>query len=446
MKLRGLIIAMVVLAALMGALYWSSRHPKSESSEASGNVSPKILTLKEDDVSKIDLKKKGANELVLTKSSSGKWQITAPKPLGADQSAVSGVVGTLSSLSSERVVEEKASDLKPYGLADPALEIDVTAKDNQSHRVLFGDNTPTGNAVYARLEGDPQVFTIPSYEKTSIDKSLNDLRDKRLLTADAEKISRVELIAKKQDLEFGRNKNQWQILKPKPLRADSTQVENLVRALTEAKMDLGGLDDAKKIALAFASATPVATAKMTAESGTQQLEVRKTKDDYYARSSAVEGVYKVTSSLGQSLDKGLDDFRNKKLFDFGFSDPNKIEVHDGSKSYFLAKGGEDWWNGSSQRMDMSSAQSLVDKIRDLSASKFVDSGFTTPSIELAVTSNEGNRAEKVLIAKSGDNYVAKRENEPALYELDAKSVTALEKSAEELKTAAPPANPAKPSK
>ena len=28
-------------------------------------------------------------------------------------------------------------------------------------------------------------------------------------------------------------------------------------------------------------------------------------------------------------------FRNKKLFDFGYDDPNKLELHDGAKAYFL---------------------------------------------------------------------------------------------------------------
>jgi hypothetical protein len=44
----------------------------------------------------------------------------------------------------------------------------------------------------------------------------------------------------------------------------------------------------------------------------QTLEVRKTKDDYYAKSSAVQGTYKVDSTLGPALDKKLDDFQSKK--------------------------------------------------------------------------------------------------------------------------------------
>src|SRR5256885_4146243 len=103
--------------------------------------------------------------------------MTPPKPLGADQDAVSSMVSTLSSLGSERLVEEKATDLKPYGLTKPALEIDLTTKD-KPRKLLIGDDTPTGNAVFAKLEGDPRVFTLASYNKNSIDKGPNDLRDR----------------------------------------------------------------------------------------------------------------------------------------------------------------------------------------------------------------------------------------------------------------------------
>jgi hypothetical protein len=444
MKLRSLIVAMCVLAGLMWALYWSNRHPKSaDTAEASVPPAPKILSLKEDDISKIELKKNGASSIVLAKQN-GSWQITQPQPLGADQSTVSSMLASLASLNAERLVEDKASSWNQYGLGDGAFEAEISEKD-KTQNLMLGDATPTGSAVYARLEGDPRVFTVATYEKNNIEKDVNDLRDKRLITASSDKISKVELLAKKQDMEFGRNKDEWQIVKPTPLRADATQVEDLVRNLTDAKMELGSSDDAKKTAAAFASGTPVATAKVTDESGTQELQVRKNKDDYYAKSSIVDGIYKISSTVGQGLDKGLDDFRNKKLFDFGYSDPNKIEMHDGSKSYFLTHGGEDWWNGTSQKLDSASAQSLIDKIRDLSSSKFLDSGFTQPTtIELTVTSKDNKLVEKVLIAKNGDNFVAKRDNEPSLYQINSETVSDLEKAAQDLKLApAPAGTPAK---
>ena len=80
-------------------------------------------------------------------------------------------------------------------------------------------------------------------------------------------------------------------------------------------------------------------------------------------------------------------------------------------------------------MDEASVEALISNLRDLSAERFVDSGFTTPALEATVTSKDGKRQEKVLISKSGTNYIAKRENDPELYELPATSVDELQKSA-----------------
>lgn len=436
MKIRGLVIAMVLLAALFGALYWSNRHPASTETVDASPAPPKILSVNESDLTKVDLRKGGGDQLALARNGSGAWEILAPKPMTADQSAVSSMLGTFSSLSSERLVEDKATDLGSYGLAKPALEVDLTEKSNKAQKLLIGDDTPAGSGAYAMLAGDPRVFTIASYTKTSIDKTANDLRDKRLITLDPDKVSRMELVANKQDLEFGRNKEDWQILKPKPLRADGTQVSELVSKVTSARMDTGSSsDDAKKAASAFASGKPVATASLTADSGSQRLEVRKSKDDYYAKSSVVEGIYKITSDVGQALDKKLDDFRNKKLFDFGFDDPDKVEIHDGAKTYFLTRKGDDWWSGDGKKLDSSSVQPLLGDVRSLAASKFVYTGFTSAAVEMTVTSKDGKRVEKVQVAKSGNDYIAKREGDSSLYQLDSAAVTDLQKSAAGLKPA-----------
>jgi hypothetical protein len=436
MKSHSLAIAVGVLAVLGGVLYWSNKHPQNEeASKIAPDAPPAILKIDQAAITKLEIKKKDSEPVALAKTNSGEWQINEPKPFRADQSAVSGLVSALSSLNSQRVVEDKASDLKTFGLENPVLEIDLVEKDNKSQKLLLGDETPASGGVYAMLAGDPRVFTVASWEKGSIDKSLNDLRDKRLLPVSPDKISRVELIRKNEDIEFGRDKEDWQILKPRPLRADSTQVGELLRQLTDAKMDLSGADDGT--VSAFTKATPVATAKVTDESGAQELQVHKSKDTYYAKSSAVDGAYKVDSELGKALDKSLDGFRNKKLFDFGYDDPNKVELHSGSKSYLLTRGSagsEDWWSNG-KKMDARSVEPLISDLRDLSASKFVDSGFSNPTIDVVVASQDGKRAEKIQIAKAGDHYIAKRESEPALYQLDAKNVDDLLKAADDVKPA-----------
>jgi Domain of unknown function (DUF4340) len=305
MNFRSLIVAVVVLATLGGVLYWSQHHKPAEENAVSTNTAPVILKVNPADVTELVVRQKEPVTLVKT---DGKWQIIKPKPYPADQVAVAGVLSTLSGLNADRIVEEKTSDRKQYGLEPAQVELDISGKNGATQRLLLGDDTVAGGDVFAALVTDPRVFTVASYSKSSLAKSLNDLRDKSLLTLSADKVSRVELIKKGEDLEFDRTKDGWQILKPSSSPADSAAVNALVSTVTNARMDLSTTTDAA----AFARATPVATAKLTGDSGVQTLEVRKNKDDYFAKSSAVDGTYKVDSTVGQALDKKVEDFREKK--------------------------------------------------------------------------------------------------------------------------------------
>jgi len=446
MKPRGLLVAVALLAVLGGLQYWLSKKKATADAKPAADAAPKILSIPDTQFKAIKLVKTGGDTTVLSRDVNNKWQIIEPKPLPADQDSVSSLVSTLSSLASDRVIEDKASDLSQYGLSKPAFEVEVMKKDGKTETLLLGDETPTGSNQFAMHQGDPRVFTVGSFVKTSVDKTTKDLRDKRLLTFDSDKLTRLELQAKGQPVEFGKNnQNDWQILKPKPMRADGSQVEDLIRKLKDAKMDLTVSDeDAKKAVSAYASGKKIGVATVTDSNGNQSLEVHlvtKDKDKtYYAKSSVVEGIYKVPNDLGDGLDKGLDDFRNKKLFDFAWSDPTKVQV--GPVTY--QKTGDKWMNGS-KTMDSTSVQNLIDKLRDLAATKFVDSGSGPVIFEVTVTSNDGKRVEKVTISKQGDQYFAKRENEPSIYVLDGKAAEDLLKAGGDVKEAAPPA-PAAPAK
>jgi hypothetical protein len=432
MKPKGLLVAVAVLAILGGLVWWSNKK-QAAAGKASTDTTTKILTIPDDQFQEIKIKKL-TGEVQDLHRVNGKWQLTQPVQLSADADTVGTMVSSLSSLSADKIIEDKAADLQPYGLQMPTLDITVVKKDGKSSEVLIGDDTPTGSGAYAKLAADARVFTVTSYVKSSLDKTPTDLRDKRLLTFDSDKLTRVELQAKGQPVEFGKNnQNEWQILKPRPLRADGSQVETLITKLKDAKMDLAGAQ--LDIARSFAAAAKVAIAVVTDANGNQTIEVRRDKDkNCYAKSSAVEGTYKVASDLGDALDKNVDDFRNKKLFDFGFSDPGKVEL----KTVTYTKSGDKWLAGS-KAMDNTSVQNLIDKLRDLSAVKFPEKGGGEPVFEARVTSNDGKRVEKVSITKQGTQYFAQRENEPSIYELDSKAVDDLQKAAADVKEPPPPA-------
>ena len=438
MKFRGLAIACAVLLALSGTLYWSSHHKSSK--KVSASSTPVILKIDPAPVTTLSIHQKDAAPVTLAKSPSGVWQITAPEDLPADQQTVKSMLSDLSPLSGERVVETAATDLTPFGLDHPSVELDIAQKGHAEQKVLFGDNTPTGDSAYAMLAGSPRVFTTYVFHKTDLNKSLSDLRDTRLITVDPDKMSRIALIRGGEEIDFDRNHSgNWQIEKPGPYRGSEMAVDGLADALSGVRMDLAGEGHENPDA-AFAHGSPVATVKVSAPVGEQTLEVRKDKGSYYAKSSVVSGAYLIDSSIADSLDKKLDSYRNKTIFDFSYNEPDEIQLQiSGAKgspaqSWSLRRGGNDWWlNG--KKMDADSVENVISSLRNLTATKFANAGFANPEIEATVTSSGGSQVEKVSIAKSGSEYLAKRADEGTLYVLDAGAVEGLESAAKGIKPA-----------
>lgn len=437
MKFRGLLAAVVVLLILGGVLYWSE-HRKTPERAASDTTGPQIVKINPPDVTTLTVKLKGAQPVTLLRSSTGQWQITSPSYYRADDTTVYTLLAGLGPLNSERVVEDQASNLAQFGLSDPATEIDVTTKDKKTTRVLIGDDTPTGEGVYAAVAGDPHIYAAASFVKTSLGKSLSDLRDKRLLPVDADSVSSIDLVHKNDDIGFARIQHGWQIEKPKSYRTDSVQVDDLLQQLTSAKWDASATAaDATK---AFAHADPLATVKLTGSSGTDTLEVRKDKTDYYAKSSALDGIWKIdpstATSLGETLGRTIDDFRSKQLFTFAFAEPEKIEWHSGATSVVLTRSGNDWWSNG-KKMDRDSVENLVTALRDVTATKFVDSGFTTPQIDITVTSGGGQKIEKVQIQKTSDGALAKLGDDTTFYAIDTATADSLTNSIAAIKPSTP---------
>jgi hypothetical protein len=441
MKMRQLIVATVVLAALAAGLYWSNhRKPAADSAASTPSVSnAKVISLNQDDISKVEVKKKDG-DVVLDRVSATNWKITSPKPLVADQSSVSTILYNLAPMDGATLIDDHAADLKQFGLTDPDATITATEKDGKSQTVLIGDETPTGDAAYVMVSGESKVYSIPKNTKANLDKSLNDLRDKRLLPVDFDKLTSVDISGGKLHLTFASQDGQWTVRSPANLRGDTSMMETIIEKLRTATMDPSAPEaDTKKAAALFAAGSPVANIKATDAAGTQELQVRKAGDAYYAKTSAMEGAFKVPNGLGEAVNKDADDFREKRVFDFGADDPDKVEYHDGPKAYFLTRSGEDWWSDG-KKMDAVAIQEFLRTIRTLTATKFAATGFTAPVISIVATSKDGKHVEKVDIAKSGSGDLAKRADGSSLFMLDAKAVEDLQKAAGDLKLAeVPPA-------
>jgi len=435
-RAKGLIIATGLLAVLGGLIWWSNRHQKGD--EPAGPAgAKKLLTLTMNDVVKVELRRE-VETTRLEQVQPGTYKLTSPEALATDRDQVNGLISALAALTADKVVDEKPADLAGFGLAKPALTIVASMRNGASHTVKLGDDAPVGGGVFAQVDGDARVYLLNAQVKGAIDKLGADLRDKHIVKFVPEQLTRIELAGPAATLEFTRGaQSEWIISKPRPLRADSFAVEELLRQMKEAQLDpLLTSDQKQELAKQFKTAQPLETVTVAGQAGAEKLEVRKTKDArYYAQSSSADGFHMLTPDIGKAFERKADDYRNKKLFDFGFSDPGKVEYKDAKAHRAFSKSGEKWLENL-KPVDAAAVQTMIDKLRDLAAVKFPESGFPKAEIELTVVSQNGKLSEHVEIAKTSTGYVARRTGEPALYELDGSAVDDVVKAVSGIKEAA----------
>jgi len=133
MKPKGLLIAVVLLAVVGGLVWWSNKSQADKAKAPAADAPAKLLTIADDQFVEIRIKKV-TDELLALKRENGKWLVTAPKPMAADQDAAGSMVSTLANLNADKAVEEKATDR----LADLATCNGISSDD----RMLRFDGRP----------------------------------------------------------------------------------------------------------------------------------------------------------------------------------------------------------------------------------------------------------------------------------------------------------------
>lgn len=439
MKPLRLLIAVVVLAALGGAIWYSQKNPPKPESTTPETKTVKILNLKEDQIQKVRVVHANGEVLELKRGDNGKWQMTEPAAYRVDESNANSLVSTLASLDAEQVVAENNTDWQSFGLETGKFAVTVSTKDGKEHKLTVGDEAPASSVIYARLAGDNRLFGLTSYLKSSLGKTGTDLRDKRLLPLESDKLTRLTITNKNGTVEFARTGKGWEISKPRALRADSFAVDDLARA-AETAYDAVLAED-EKGAAKYSFASPYAVLEAASTAGTQRLVIGEQKGKekdaattYYAKTTAMSGVFKITQTNAESFNKKLDQFRNGRIIELGTDDPAKLEVRDGDLRLTLEKKGDKWQAGAKQP-PAEKVQALIGLLRRLQAKAYPSDdaaaqakyGLDKATVEVKA----GN--ERVRFISAADKAYAARDGDPTTYEIDPADLKELQKSIGELK-------------
>ena len=190
-----LLIAVVVIAGLIVGLVLVRRvGDRVETAPALTSDFPvdyvSILNIPRETITQVVVQRRDES-LLLRADADGRLEPEYQYDVPFVRSRVERIVGSVSSLSSRRLIAEKPEDLEEYGLTDPAIRVTVTVRDSDPVTLLVGNRTPSGDAYYAQTSGGPSVYSVATAWIAPFFYALDDLRDKTMPQIDPQSIFEV---------------------------------------------------------------------------------------------------------------------------------------------------------------------------------------------------------------------------------------------------------------
>lgn len=217
-----------LLAALLGGVIWYSNRREADQKEAEEQAKRLYGELEAPAVEWFELRTSDGQDARLERKD-GAWRLTKPVDAPADATAADGIAAALATITSEGVIEDPQA-FAVYGLAEGAKVVRFRA--NAGDRELrIGKKTPIGANQYAAIGPDGTVYTIASYRATSLEKPLDDLRERRPLRFDRNGVARIEATWHDGGVVLEKKNEVWRMVSPMDTEADAETVETLLSDL-----------------------------------------------------------------------------------------------------------------------------------------------------------------------------------------------------------------------
>jgi uncharacterized protein DUF4340 len=337
MKFRNTFAIAVLFIALAGYLYFVERPRQHEEAEQK-----KLLLFKPDDVSQVTLTYPD-RQIVAKKTGAG-WRLEKPIEVGADQTAVQNLVRAVADTEVKRTLESDAKTLDVYGLDKPQAIVTLTLANGKAlPSIRVGKAAPVGFSAYVQLEGTTDVRIVPSVFETGVKREVKDLRDKTVLDFQEADVKTIEVTTPDSSVELARDSEGWKIEKPRPLKADTSEVNAFLSSLRGARAEdfvdePGSLADygldkpREKVAVLVGKEVARKELWIGAE------KAKDSKNVLYVKRGDADTVYAVGTWTWTSLNKSLNAFRDKTVLPFELSSIATVEVsRRGGEAYRLVR-------------------------------------------------------------------------------------------------------------
>ncbi|MGA6953918.1 MAG: DUF4340 domain-containing protein [Candidatus Acidiferrales bacterium] len=431
----------VLLVALLGAgavYYFDWQRGQKEAAKATVDTSKPAFAVQAQDISSLSISYPAdpkAQAIQLAKVS-GAWEITSPIQTGADDPAVEGIVEQLATARVSQTEPAAPDRLKAYGLETPAVGLEFQLKNGTKHTLKLGTKDFTGVSVYALADNSKEVALMPESLLVSVDKPLQELRDRAVLHITSDDVNSFELKNSSGEVAASKGKNGWQFSKPASTAGDEDAITSLFTTVANAKMVTVTSETADKLG-SYGLTSPAITFTASDARGKSAtlLVGKKEGDEYFARDISRPTIFRINQDLYKKLTENYNDLRDTKIVEFDPASITHVEIHNANGTIALTRKSEAEWSfeaPADEKGKSASAEKLFSSLQLARAEEIFDhptaevaAKLSKPAFEAILTEKDGKKVT-VEISKENGGFVYARSSEgAAVYKLKAQTLTDL---------------------
>ncbi len=335
------------LAAAIGAWAWLGVHDGEEREGARRLAEQSVFGMTIDEITSVVVTVEGkATRLVRV---GGEISIVADVPMEPDRAAVEALFASIAGLLRQRSVEALDGDLAPLGLAPPRASVEVTRADGTIRVLSLGLPNAFDESVFARVEGDPALFSITLADARALARTPLQLRDRRVLPFVPAEVRAVQ-IALPGAAPFALIRvegDDWRLSAPQPDRADPVVVARVVEQLSrlEAVQAVAELADPS---LRLTGDVRGGVVVALVDGRLLQLELARQEIGLLARDPTKTTLWRLDEAGAKALSPSIEELTDKALLGTAGAEIRRIAFEPRGAAGFVAERGgaeaaqEDW--------------------------------------------------------------------------------------------------------
>ena len=254
MKKEIIILAAVIIALTLYLTFHESNRTRYQL--------PALSKVTSKDITQLEIQQSG--KTIILNKKDNKWFI-APKDYLADTNAINQMLDVIDDLKLTTLASESGSYYRYDLVDDKKITVKAWIKQTLSRAFEIGKAVPTYQHTFVHLLDDPNVYHADGNFRNTFDKTIENLREKTVLSFEKSRIQNLRIAKGKTAREFilktipvnadenlingekekepPKTKMEWQSVDRK--KADETAIEELLSLVTSLKCDTYHRNEAK---------------------------------------------------------------------------------------------------------------------------------------------------------------------------------------------------------